>query len=420
MCLTTALSHGSIRNDSGCLPANGEAVSHGHQFANTAPGVSVLAVPMANLIGLTEPTNGQSRDLRLWAVRISSVGIGLLVCAFLLGRVAEGLAPGWGGATLVTFSLGTICSAVAPTIFDHMPAAALSFGAFLLAWSRRPFWAGLAMGLALTVEYQAALIAVVLAGYALCTGLRPLGRYLLGAVPGALLIGAYDWSAFGSPFATSYGSTPGQPQTGYVGVGLPSLHGAHLLLVGDRGLLVDSPVLVAAAFGLVLLRRRVPLEALVCGIVTVLFLLLDAGYALPYGGDSPGPRFVATALPFAAVGLAPAFARLPVLTSVLAGASLIASTAVALTWPTAVNTTHGFGDTVWYYLAQFVHHGAGSAIATWIQPTLFDHLGAGPIEAAAVIFGLAALALGLAVHDGWATRAPSRPVRAPGEEPLGA
>jgi hypothetical protein len=412
MCLAAALTHGHLYND-GCFTRADSSVAGGHAYANVAPGVSALAVPAESLVALPSPSHWSvsgNAGLKLWLVRATTAGICLLVCAFLLGRVAEGIAPGWGGATLVTFALGTIASSVAPSIFDHLPTAALGFAAFVLAWDRRWLWAGLAAGLALTFEYQAALIVLILGAYVVTSGAPALARYTIGLIPGALLIGAYDWSAFGSPFRTSYSASPTQPTGGLAGVQFPSLHGSHLVLVGDRGLLVDSPVLLAAALGLVLLRRRAPLEAIVCAAVSVAFVLLDCGYALPYGGDSPGPRFVVTALPFAAVGLAPAFARLPVFTSVLAALSVVASTAVALTWPAGVNSAHGYGGTVWRYLGEFVRHGSSSAIATWIQPSLFQHLGAGLIGSAAVAFAIAAAALGLAVHDG----ARSRPSEAVG------
>jgi hypothetical protein len=400
MCLTAALTHGHLHNDS-CFPAAGRAVAGGHSYANVAPGVSALAIPAANLVGLPPPERWQTTDnLRLWFVRVTSVGLGLLACAFLLGRVAEGLAPGWGGATLVTFALGTIASAVAPSIFDHAPAAALGFGAFLLAWSRRPLWAGLAAGLALPVEYQASLIVLVLAVYVLASGGKALARFATGAVPGALLIGAYDWAAFGSPLRTSYAASPTQPHGGLVGIELPSLHGTHLVLAGDRGLLVVSPVLLAAAAGLWLLRRRAPLETAVCAVISLSFVLLDCGYALPYGGDSPGPRFVVTALPFAAIGLAPAFARLPIVTSALAVTSVIASTAIGLTWPNGVNSATGYDGTVWRSLAAFAHEGSSAAIATWIEPSVFGRLGAGRLGSAAIVFAAAGTALALALAAG--------------------
>ena len=85
---------------------------------------------------------------------------------------------------------------------------------------------------------------------------------------------------------------------------MPTLHGLREVLVGNRGLLVFSPVVLAAAVGLGLLwRRGERAEALLAATVVVLFVLLDAGYFLPYGGGTPGPRFLAPALPFLALGL---------------------------------------------------------------------------------------------------------------------
>jgi hypothetical protein len=59
------------------------------------------------------------------------------------------------------------------------------------------------------------------------------------------------------------------------------------------------------------------MEALACGAVMLLFVLLNVGYFDPYGGDSPGPRFLVPALPFFALGLADAFARWPRVTALV-------------------------------------------------------------------------------------------------------
>ena len=274
----------------------------------------------------------------------------------------------------------------------------------MLAWSGRPLAAGLVAGLALPVEYQAAAVVLLLGAYLCCSGLGALARYAAGLVPGAVLIAAYDWAAFGSPLRTSYAASPTQPHGGLVGIELPSLHGTRMVLVGDRGLLPVSPVLVLAAVGLYLLRRRAPLEALVCAAVVVAFVVLDCGYALPYGGDSPGPRFVVPALPFAAVGLAATFARFPRLTSSLAVVSIVASTAIALTWPDGVNSATGYSGTVWRQLAHLVDEGSSAAVATWVQASVFEHLGAGRLGSAAVVYAAAGLALLVAVTDGMRRR----------------
>ena len=150
--------------------------------------------------------------------------------------------------------------ALAPTTFDHVTAGALGFAAFLVAWRRRPGLAGLLAGAALTVEYETGIIVAVLALYVARGGMRPIVRYVLGVLPGAVLLGAYDWAAFGSPLHPSYryvanGYAAAQA-TGLFGITLPRWHSTAQVLFGDRGILVAAPVLPAALFGLVLLARR--------------------------------------------------------------------------------------------------------------------------------------------------------------------
>jgi hypothetical protein len=419
MCLTRALVDGRLSADACHGGGPGDYASYGgHLYSDKAPAVSVFAVPAAEIVRLPAPASWVTEgDPRLWAVRLSTNGIALILCAFLLGRVAEGLAPGWGGASLVVFALGTIASGVVPAGFAHLPAATFGFAAFLLAWARRPLAGGLVAGLALPVEYQTGLIVLGVGAYAAFGGWRPLLRYAIGVAPGVALLGAYDWGAFGSPFHLSYRYVTDQfaegMAKGFFGVRVPSLHGLHLVLTGNRGLLLVSPVLVAAAFGLLRLWREGHRpEAALCAAVTIAFLVLDSGYYLPYGGDSPGPRFFVPALPFLALGLAPAFRARPGLTTALGVPSVIASTAIALTWPAAVNSAPGYRDTVWREIVDFVGHGSGSRIAGWVQKTVLDWANVGRLGSAGLVFALALGALAIALQSGWSARAPVRP-RAP-------
>jgi len=102
---------------------------------------------------------------------------------------------------------------------------------------------------------------------------------------------------------------------------------------GRGGLFVISPVLVAAAYGLVLVGRRYRAEAIVCAGVAGTFFFLNCGYFAPYGGLSPGPRFLIPCLPFLAIGMSLAFRRFPGVTTIIAALSVIAATALTLTWP---------------------------------------------------------------------------------------
>jgi hypothetical protein len=86
--------------------------------------------------------------------------------------------------------------------------------------------------------------------------------------------------------------------------------------------------------GAVLMSRRGRrAEATVIAAVAGLYFLYNAGYWQPLGGGTPGPRFLTPALPFLALGLAPAYRRFPALTLGLAIPSALTMLAAALTYP---------------------------------------------------------------------------------------
>ena len=395
LCLTQSLVHFRVSNDY-CLSniyARDKSVYHGHLYSDKAPGMSVVEIPTAEAVRLPSPYDWPYEGLRLWAVRVLASGLALIAGAFLVGRISEGIAPGYGGAALVTYALGTLVAPLAAANFEHVTAGTVALGAFALAWRRRPFGSGLVAGAAVDFAYEAGLVVLILAAYTgYRLGFRGIGRFALGLVPAAVLLGAYDRAAFGAPWHLSYSYVSAEfsaPQSaGLFGIHLPYLHAIHAVLVGRGGLLLISPVLVAAAYGLLLLRRRYPAEAAVCAAVTLAFLFLNTGYFDPYGGLSPGPRFFVPAIPFLALGLASAFAARFWLTTALAALSILPITGLTLTWANAP-PAHG---SIWGDLKALRFEGASSQLVQGASSNVLRWLGAGTLTTALFVGASAALA----------------------------
>jgi hypothetical protein len=226
VCLAEALQHLHLSNDP-CLALSSDRSSYqGHLYSDKAPGLSLLELPSVAVVDPGPVQRWKAYDGRLWLVRLLTVGIGFLACVFVVGRVSEGLAPGFGAIAMVSFALGTLAGPLAATSFEHDVSAALGFGAFLLAWRLRPGLAGLVAGALVLVDYEGGLIVAALGAYVALGGWRATRRFLAGLVPAGLLLGAYDWAAFGAPWHLSYAykaDTFAELQsTGFFGIGATS------------------------------------------------------------------------------------------------------------------------------------------------------------------------------------------------------
>lgn len=338
----------------------------GHFYTAKGPGLALAAAPFYVVLrgaGLVwnelPPVDGHLHGIPGHAVWPFTVLLVLLsACALLLlvRRVAEWVAPGLGTLTAVVLALGTMLLPYSTLFASHLPAALLGFAAFAVLCAERrsapACWrlaaAGALAGLAIVFDPPLGLTAVVLAGYALSRGPRlpRLATYAAGGLAGIVPLLAFDQWAFHSVVHQSYDDTVaiagqsghdqlGANANGFFGIALPSVNVAVRLLLLNRGLLVTTPVVGAACAGLVLLlrRREWRAEALTILALAAAYLVYNAGYYQPFGGDSAGPRFLIPVLPFLSLPLAAAFRRFPVATAVLAAVSVAMMLTATVTQP---------------------------------------------------------------------------------------
>jgi hypothetical protein len=322
------------------------ALYHGRTYSEKAPGMSFLAIPAFELerVGGVAKAPAQwasEGDASLWLIRVLTSGVLFLGAVAIVGVLADAIVAGTGGVVAALFGTATLAAPLAPTFFEHDAGGALAIASFALLWrSRRSVAhaaAGLLAGLAVCFDYQTGIVALALFAYAVYRRRRGVLWFVAGVVPAAVALGTYNWVAFDSPFHLSYryvrNAYTEQQRHGFFGIAVPTLHGLGVVLGGSRGLLVWSPVCVLALLGLWLLwRTGLRAEAALAAFVVVALVLVDAGYFLPYGGGSPGPRFLGPALPFLALGLAPALARFRRPTLLVGLVSVVTMSVQALSW----------------------------------------------------------------------------------------
>ena len=344
----------------------------------------------------------------IWVLTLFGCVLPAALLMLLVRRLGERLEPGYGTAAAVTLGLCTMVLPFSTLYFSHVLAALLGFAAFAVLWRERegsgsgslPLVAlgGLLAGLAFASEYPLALGGAVLGLYAISRGPRVRRglAYAGGALAGAAPLFAYNLWAFGSITHLSYANAVkeqgisghdvlGSNETGFFGVSLPDPKVALDLLFSAKGLLTLAPVLVMGVVGVVLLRRRGRrAEAWTIGGIAAAYLVYNSGYWLPYGGGTPGPRFLMPVIPFLALPLALAYRRFPLTTFALAVPSALFMLTATLTFPLIGNDFVGF----WAKLVD----------AANFEPTFATPLGAGHGWAGiapVLLFALAAAGLAI-------------------------
>ncbi|HEX5158837.1 MAG TPA: hypothetical protein VFW17_16620 [Ktedonobacterales bacterium] len=352
-----ALAHGSAIIDIHAGNTIDVSYYQGHWYSPRSLGLSLLATPLLWLLShITSIDNTTQFTLTQQIAYLNAFTVlpVAIMAAVALRRFVAHLRPSLASTPLPmvvagAFALGTLAYPFSTTFFSHAFGGGLAFIGFYLLYRARDkenagAWvilSGLLLGLAVISEYPVGVIVVLLFVYIWLVfpgqRLQMTGAFIVGLIPSVLLLGWYNWFAFGSPLHLSYAyvSDPafsGQ-HDGFFGITTPHLDSFWSTLVFPRGLLIESPFLLLVPLGLLRWLRRgyratatasasSPLrrglrriwatlqtpgmpEALVTLAVVVLYPLAISSYFLPMAGENlPGPRLLVPMLPFACLALA--------------------------------------------------------------------------------------------------------------------
>jgi hypothetical protein len=349
--LIRALASGTAKIDPYASETIDKSLFQGHLYSNKAPGLALAAAPVYFLLDKTglaaaarraashlagtvgaRAKSGAAAQIRadrgiIWVLTLWAVIIPATVLLVLVRAVAERIQPGYGTLVAVALGAGTLVMPFATLLYSHVLAAMLAFAGFATLFLGRPdshrrlLAAGALCGLAVTTEYPLAIVAGLLGLYVIARdrSWRAVAFYAAGVIAGLLPLGLYDLFAFGSITHLSYtGALPttsaaiSPHQSGLFGVGLPQLGRGLRVLFAPKGLIVLTPFVAVAVAGLALMSRgRYKWEAALAGVTLLAFLIYNAGYFGPLGGQTPGARFMIAALPFAFLGCGSAVRRWP-------------------------------------------------------------------------------------------------------------
>ena len=303
---------------------NDKAKTDRHVYSGKAPGTTFLGVPVLYLhtklrhfVGWKSPDKAETTFwLRLFAVKLP-------VLAFLwaFARWVERAtgSPRARDLLVGALGLGTMLYPYGVLFVGHALAAAAAFSAFMLldlfdtdvaatppVALGRLAAAGFFAGLTVLFEYQAALVAIALAVYAVARARGRAAAFAAGAVPPAVALGAYHTALFGRPWRWPYayienpGFAAAHHSAGFHGLTLPHLAAFPSALVSPAyGLFAFSPVLAVGVVGAVLLWRRGPQRyAVLVAAIAVTMILFLSGMQNWRAGWCVGPRYIAALVPF--------------------------------------------------------------------------------------------------------------------------
>ena len=273
----------------------------GRLYAAKAPGASALAAPVLLVLRWFGPLQ---KTTCVFVLRWLLVILPTLLFWMALRRYLLDLGSTEEVALACTLAgaLGSLSLTYGQMFAGHQ-LAALALGAAYLSgfWKCRPYWVGFFCAAAVAFEYPAAPAAVILIAAFVWPGkLRYLRGIVPGALPWALLVTQFHWSAFGAPWSTPYSHLENPAfvrdlAPGFLGISLPDFERFYGSLFAPwLGLLFWAPWIVFALRP----RRNVPFA------IIAYYLVFQITHALWRSGWVVGPRYITPLVPFAAISAA--------------------------------------------------------------------------------------------------------------------
>jgi hypothetical protein len=288
--------------------------SNGHVVSSYPPWAGLLATPvylMPVLMGVP-PQSPLVEDLEKRAA-VLMTAFSVLIFYFVLRRLTrEPIA--W--LVTVVYAFGTSSfSTSSQRLWQHGPSQlflVLTIYCLVrgLKESRFSVYAGIFLGTAVIIRPLNVLIALPIAAYMLHQHRDRFFRFLLACAPPLLLLAAYNFYYFGSPFSTGFGN----PVVGTSGKLLfrfdtPLHEGLLGVLVSPaRGLFIYSPIFLVSFVSMILVWRQTGhLLLKYLSLAPILLILLISKWWSWWGGWCYGPRLLADITPILCLFLVPFF-----------------------------------------------------------------------------------------------------------------
>jgi len=348
-----------------------EAFAHGHYYCDKAPGVAFLAVPSFYLSSQILRETGVPLDsgggwlVSSWMGTACSVApIAALGCVFFYLSLLHFVSSRWAFLATVVIAFGTMTFPYATALLSHGAVIGLISIALWTLLPQceanprpltryRPIVGGFASGLAVSCEFDAALVAASVYILFCMRGRKAACLAACGSAPPLSLIPAYNWISMGTPFSLPYAheAVHYEMSAGLYGIHAPNVGAALILLFSQHsGLFFWTPFLFLACFGYQDLYRRSPSLCLLCYVVPIMQVVVISGNYNVSAGFTFGARYLSPIVPLLALPAGIGASKAPWLGVFSGVLSVVATTGATIVNSMLIATT---GSVLDYYRSEF-------------------------------------------------------------------